>query len=436
MRGGVVPITAVRPAALPFMRPSTLITLALTAALGSVAVVGGRELGALQALLEADRRSGLEREAGAAKLARDLQRQTEERTALITEINRLETALADLQRERQAAIGDLRSEFQSAQDELRLLLSSSTSQLELLEGSLTALESSAVGTESPEIDLIHELKRSLDERWSLLEARIDTTDGLLASTSHALASVEGALEERTPGAADLSQQWNALMGPVVKLTGADSVGSGVRLESIETQDGHRTLVLTAWHVVRDIVRGDLDAEVPVSIYDRVGIADVVGARLIDFDAGLDVALLELDSRAPFDHGAKLPSRESVAQTRIFQPITAVGCPLGNDPIPSRGEVSDTHHYVDGNRYWMINAPTFIGNSGGGIFNSETHELVGIFSKIYNYGGSDQTIIPHMGLMTPMDAIYDWVARVDPTAFAPVGEPGPQPAQPVQAANAE
>lgn len=435
MRGGVVPITAVRPAALPFMRPSTLITLALTAALGSVAVVGGRELGALQDLLEADRRSGLEREAGAAKLARDLQRQTEERTALITEINRLETALADLQRERQAAIGDLRSEFQTAQDELRRLLSSSTSQLELIEGSLSALESNADGEhDTPEIDLIHELKRSLDERWSLLEARIDTTDGLLASTSHALASVEGALEERTPGAADLSQQWNALMGPVVKLTGADSVGSGVRLESIETQEGHRTLVLTAWHVVRDIVRGDLDAEVPVSIYDRVGIADVVGARLIDFDAGLDVALLELDSRAPFDHGAKLPSRESVAQTRIFQPITAVGCPLGNDPIPSRGEVSDTHHYVDGNRYWMINAPTFIGNSGGGIFNSETHELVGIFSKIYNYGGSDQTIIPHMGLMTPMDAIYDWVARVDPTAFAPVEAQAVKPVVP--ATNAE
>jgi len=419
------------------MRPSTLITLALTAALGSVAVVGGRELGALQDRIEADRRSGLEREAGAAKLARDLQRQTEDRAALITEINRLETALADLQRERQTAIGDLRVEFQTAQDELRRLLSSSTSQLELIEGSLTALETvAASGPDTPEIDLIHELKRSLDERWSLLEARIDTTDGLLASTSHALASVEGALEERPPAAADLSQQWNALMGPVVKLTGADSVGSGVRLESIETPEGHRTLVLTAWHVVRDIVRGDLDAEVPVSIYDRVGIADVVGARLIDFDAGLDVALLELDSRAPFDHGAKLPSRESVAQTRIFQPITAVGCPLGNDPVPSRGEVSDTHHYVDGNRYWMINAPTFIGNSGGGIFNSETYELVGIFSKIYNYGGSDQTIIPHMGLMTPMDAIYDWVARVDPTAFAPAEATSVTPGKPVQATSTE
>lgn len=393
------------------MKPTTLISIALCLALGSVAVVGGREFDALRALVESDRLSAVEREAGAAKLRRDIERQTEERAVLVAEIGRLEAALEKVQTERQSAIGSLRTEFQSQQEELRRLLTSSTSQLSLLETSISELESAEYA------QLIQDISQNLNERWSLLEARINTTDGMLASTSTALASIDERMQDQARSQADLSAQWNHLMGPVVKLTGADSVGSGVRLMSAETPDGYRTLVLTAWHVVRDIVNGDMQAKVPVTIYDRVGIAKITVASLLDHDAGLDVALLELDSREYFDNGARLASREHVLGMRVFQPVTAVGCPLGNDPLPSRGEVSDINHYIDGNRYWMINAPTFIGNSGGGIFDSETHELVGIFSKIYNYGGTNQTIIPHMGLMTPMDAIYDWVARVDPGVLA-------------------
>lgn len=393
------------------MRPSTLITLALTFALGSAAVVGGKEIVALQHLVQTDLDDAAQREAGAAKLRRDIARQAQERAALVAEISRLESALQDLEDERQTAIGDLRDEFEASQAELRQLLTASTGQLSLLETSISELESAEYA------DLIQNIGQSLNERWSQLEARINSTDGLLASTSDAIATIDERIEEKARTQVDLSEQWNHLMGPVVKLTGADSVGSGVRLMSAETPHGYRTLVLTAWHVVRDIINGDEQAKVPVTIYDRVGIAMIVDASLIDYDVNLDVALLELDSRDHFENGARLASRESVLATRVFQPITAVGCPLGNDPLPSRGEVSDTNHYIDGGRYWMINAPTFIGNSGGGIFNSDTHELVGIFSKIYNYGGAQQTIIPHMGLMTPMDAIYDWIQRVDPTAFA-------------------
>jgi hypothetical protein len=60
---------------------------------------------------------------------------------------------------------------------------------------------------------------------------------------------------------------------------------------------------------------------------------------------------------------------------------------------------------------MINAPTYIGNSGGGIFDSRTHELLGIFSKIYTHGSLRPTIVPHMGLVTPMTRVYDWMERV-------------------------
>ena len=67
--------------------------------------------------------------------------------------------------------------------------------------------------------------------------------------------------------------------------------------------------------------------------------------------------------------------------------------------------------VDGETYWMINAPTYIGNSGGGIFDSETHELLGIFSKIYTHGNLRPTVVPHMGLVVPLETIYDWMGSV-------------------------
>ena len=94
--------------------------------------------------------------------------------------------------------------------------------------------------------------------------------------------------------------------------------------------------------------------------------------------------------------------------RIFDSIYAVGCPLGNDPIPTSGEIADTNHRVDGNTYWMISAPTYIGNSGGGIYDAKSGALLGIFSKIYTHGNLRPTVVPHMGLVTPMSQIYDWL----------------------------
>jgi len=391
------------------MRNQITIALAFTAVLTSVAVVGGKRISALDNLVQSGSLAAQDREAGAAKMARELARQHEERSALLDEIARLESELDRVESDRRSAIDTLRNEFQDAQANLQALLSNSTGHLDVLETSISRLEGNEYDT------LISQLNASVSEKWSVLEARLDLTDGRLASTSDSIAVLDDKLKED----ADLETMWNDLMGPVVKIAGDDSVGSGVRLESVETDEGYRTLVLTAWHVVRDIIDDSDDARshLPVTIYDRFGIDTIAKGRLIDFDATLDVALLELDDHDFHPHGAKLASREKLNSMRVFEPIFAVGCPLGNDPLPSRGELSDTSHFVDGQRYWMINAPTFIGNSGGGVFDGRTHELIGIFSKIYNYGATQQTIIPHMGLLTPLDVIYDWIEATMPSALA-------------------
>lgn len=250
------------------------------------------------------------------------------------------------------------------------------------------------------------LRASLDEQCRRLSEIAERALGLAQNTRSEMEQVEQDL------ARDEERMWRELVGPVVQLQGEETVGSGVLLASEPvpgTQDW-RTFVLTAWHVVRDIEK---DPEhpttpVPVTIYgeDRQLVSET--ATVLRFDAGLDVALLQLDCKRRIDCGARVASRERLRGARIFDQVYAVGCPLGNDPIPTFGEIADTRHVVDGSRYWMISAPTYIGNSGGGIFDARTHELMGIFSKIYTHGTLRPTVVPHMGLVTSVEPVFEWL----------------------------
>jgi S1-C subfamily serine protease len=266
-----------------------------------------------------------------------------------------------------------------------------------------------------------------DDRGLLLEAslgaRLEALDEGLAAELRAVAErVETALaaadaevsdlERRLPAPPDPAELWRTLVAPVVQIYGESSVGSGVVLESQPVSDGHRTFLLTAWHVVRD-VQEDPNVPVtpvPVRLYAEDGATREETARVLVWDVRRDVALLELETRAPVASGARLAPLERLERLRTFEPIYAVGCPLGTEPVPTFGSVANPRHEVDGLRYWMINAPTYIGNSGGGIFAAEGGELVGIFSKIYNHGNLRPTIVPHMGLAVPMDEVYQWLAR--------------------------
>ncbi len=68
--------------------------------------------------------------------------------------------------------------------------------------------------------------------------------------------------------------------------------------------------------------------------------------------------------------------------------------------------------------YPLSAPTYIGNSGGGIFDAETHELLALFTKIYTHGTVRPMVVPHMGLATPLAAVYDWLDKVGYAALEP------------------
>ena len=305
-----------------------------------------------------------------------------------------------------------------------------------LEGDLRALESTKVQSESVLISELQEATASLEvergrierlqvaledrgveekiqqvsERFKGLSQSVNTTRTLVESTREDLGRMAMAMQ---PAEAEVGHRWQRIVGPTVQLAGDSTVGSGVVLQSTPLPDGtgYETQVVTAWHVVRDILAdkiSPMDQSIPVTLFLADGTTRSRSAHLVAKNAVIDAALLVLDGDLPVPYGATLASREYLASRRIFHSVYAVGCPLGNDPIPTPGEISDLDHKIDGSKYWMISAPTYIGNSGGGIYDEGTNHLMGLFSKIYTHGNVRPTIVPHMGLVSPLELVYQWL----------------------------
>jgi S1-C subfamily serine protease len=318
-------------------------------------------------------------------------------------------AAAQLQAERTA-----RADLERRLDSLSLGLHEASGSVDGLRGRLEGWERSW-GERSPEQieGQLASLRAELDQRAESLTALAQGASRQAVEDAERLAELRRRVED-LDRVRDVDGMWHELVGPVVQLAGDATVGSGVLLESRPREGGGSlTYLITSWHVVRDIYGSPerVSTPVPVRIYLPEGGTRAETAHMVAYDVPLDIALLELDTHDPVPCGARLASRERVARVRIFDPIYAVGCPLGNDPIPTAGEVAATRHEVDGALYWMISAPTYIGNSGGGIFDAESRELVGVFSKIYTHGAMRSTIVPHMGLVTPLSIVYRWLDEV-------------------------
>jgi S1-C subfamily serine protease len=205
-------------------------------------------------------------------------------------------------------------------------------------------------------------------------------------------------------ARDVAGLHRDILGPSLQVLAQGGVGGGTVLSNAEG----RTWAVTAWHVVQKAVRGDRRDPVDVKIYDAGGApAETVEADLVVWDENKDLALLRLrDGRGA--RAARLASRPSLRRVQVFTPLYAVGCPLGHDPLPTRGEVATLNKDVAGERFWMMNAPTIYGNSGGGVFHGETRELIGVSVMICTYDGAVSTPVPHLGILAPLETVYDWL----------------------------
>ncbi|MFN0205701.1 MAG: trypsin-like peptidase domain-containing protein [Planctomycetota bacterium] len=240
--------------------------------------------------------------------------------------------------------------------------------------------------------------------------RLDSVEG---RWQEGMKRLEG-LEALTKEERNLEAMRREMLDPIVQLNGDDTVGSGVLLSSQKSAEGKvTTIIVSSYHVVRNILaeatEGAKDKGIRISIFVEGKPVQEVG-DMIAHDEECDLVLLKLRGDRTYQNCATLLPKERVSRVTVFSPIYAVGCPLGNDPIPTNGEIASLSNVISNRNYWMINAPTYFGNSGGGIFLAKTHELVGVFSKIYTHGSGRPTVIPHMGLATPADAVADFLQK--------------------------
>jgi S1-C subfamily serine protease len=63
--------------------------------------------------------------------------------------------------------------------------------------------------------------------------------------------------------------------------------------------------------------------------------------------------------------------------------------------------------------WLCTAPTFPGNSGGGVFDRETKKLIGLSVAVGSRPKSyDHVIVPHIHIFIPINVLGEWLSEVE------------------------
>jgi S1-C subfamily serine protease len=300
---------------------------------------------------------------------------------------------------------------------------------------LTSLDETFLESKRREDDTLEAIER-LRSEIGRLGSRVDGVAQGLTGVQSSLAEEDRARQDVVAGLEesfrrDPEGMFRAMISPTIQITGEETVGSGVLVHERVEGGNHELFALTAYHVIRNILsEGSEATELRVVLYGEAGAVETQ-ASLLAHDEENDLALLRIVSDRPAPALARFVSPERLASLRVFTPVYTVGCPLGNDPIPTFGEIASTRSVVQGQEYWMVNAPAYFGNSGGGIFLASTRELTGLYSKIYTHGRGRPTVISHMGLVTPLDQIRAFLSRcgygfvADSAPSAPAAAAGPR-----------
>lgn len=253
-----------------------------------------------------------------------------------------------------------------------------------------------------------QLQTNFDSSVAALRASLDETRGSVSVQQARLSALAQTAAERN---ATLARD---LLWPTVQVRVGSDVGSGVLVFSRAVDAEHcESFVLTAHHVISEAIpttpTSGKNDPVLVRAYDpESGALEDWAAEVAAWHPSHDLALLRIRSEYPFTGVARLASTEKLKAIRRFAPIYTVGCPLGHDPMPSAGQVTNQDKELNGERYWIVSAPTIFGNSGGGVFLEETRDLIGICSMVCVVQNLVPMPVSHMGVVVPGETVLRWL----------------------------
>ena len=191
--------------------------------------------------------------------------------------------------------------------------------------------------------------------------------------------------------------YDEMLYPTVRISTATGVGSGVVITATDYTD----LILTAAHVVGNYSAVSVTFYTPLTPLDR----GELSASVVMTDTNKDLALLCVLCDFVVNT-AKLASRDY--NYYLFTPVYAIGCSLGLNPRPSSGIISAIHLSGLCVSAVEVSSPILPGNSGGPVFDANTHKVIGIAVWVKTYYGQ---LITTMGGIVPISEIYEFLDRV-------------------------
>lgn len=267
------------------------------------------------------------------------------------------------------------------------------------------ISSIAVSNHSQTNQLANELK----SRTEKVEDMLDVSEERLKAHSLELEQLKNSVNK------DRTKMLKEVLLPSVRVKMPDGVGGGTIIYSRPDRKGnYQTYVLTAYHVIHRLIRRDTKGceirdEVTVEVWrEDMSRLDKYRAKIVTYHPNKDLALLRLKTGLPFKHTARLIPKADIDKLMVFTRVYTVGCPLGYDPVPTYGEITQTKRKVNGEKVWLMNAPTIFGNSGGGVFLAETNRLIALSSRIAAYGNLISIPVTHLGMIIPPDVIHEWL----------------------------
>lgn len=199
----------------------------------------------------------------------------------------------------------------------------------------------------------------------------------------------------------------------VRVNAKSEVGSGIVIFNGRRGSRERleTYILTAFHVIKDNLAGKSNPEQPIDIdfYKNGQKTQSARARIVETEIQQDLALLRVTTEI-IAVPALLAPPQTIQSMNMFSKVLTIGCPLGYSPMPTHGEITSTTKTFDEQDFWMINAPTIFGNSGGGVFDEKSGALLGVLIRIAAYKNVIDVAVPHLGIVTPLDAVKTWLKK--------------------------
>lgn len=229
---------------------------------------------------------------------------------------------------------------------------------------------------------------------------------------------------------DIKTLHERILYPVVRVRTKKAGGSGTVIQSMpdpRNEGEYLTFILTNWHVIEgaiqvkkqwnSILKREIDVEifeqVTVEIFDYVRQSEMTSANthradILAYDRNHDLAVLKLDSPRKVEHVAEIVTPDDAKEIRLFTKLWTSGCSLGHDPFANAGELTYLHEQIEGKLYWMCNANSIFGNSGGGVFHGETGEQIGVTARISAIQvGFGFDIMTWMGFFIPPPRIHEF-----------------------------